>query len=137
MFRSVCAYVSLKLLFPPSALYGLTASPLTQHGFAQLGIAQRKMMRNIVGWTRLPDDAWDDVYRQLRDKIHKATQKCPIQDWAEQLARQKQALQQQVLAGKRSSLTTSAVQWEPAKVKDDQLDISPKRSRGRPRARWI
>jgi hypothetical protein len=120
----------------PAVLYGLTASPLTQHDIEQLGVTQRKMLRKIVGWTKLADDEWSDVYRRLRTKIMRATEQYPIRDWIEELARLKTKLQEQIETNRRSTLTLRAVRWDPARVNDDQLPLQPKRGRGRPRTRW-
>ena len=53
----------------PTILYGLTTCPLTKHDYDQLAVLQRKMLRQIIGWTKLPDDEWDDVYRRIRQNI--------------------------------------------------------------------
>ena len=119
----------------PTVLYGLTASLLTQYDFEQLGVAQRKMLRMIVGWSKLPDDDWADVYRRLKAKIHKATHKHEVRDWVEELSRRKLDLRHHL--GKRKFLTQRAAKWEPTKVTDEHLLDTPRRNRGRPRARWI
>ena len=67
----------------PSALYGLTAAPLTAAEEAHLATTQRKMLRSIVGYVKLPDDSWADMYRRLRGKLEKAMQRRPIRDWVE------------------------------------------------------
>ena len=46
----------------PTMLYGLTTCPLTKNDYDQLAVIQRKMLKKIIGWTKLPDDEWDDVY---------------------------------------------------------------------------
>ena len=120
----------------PSALYGLAPSPLTKHDFETLGITQRKMLRSIVGWTKLSEDEWSDVYRRLRQKIRVATQQQPCQDWMEELQRRKSSLANQLNQDVRSIFTRKVVSWEPAGVQDFAVHTLPKRSRGRPRTRW-
>ena len=57
----------------PSVLYGLTAMPLTARDEDRLAIAQRKMLRQIVGYVKASTDTWADMYRSLKKRIRHAT----------------------------------------------------------------
>ena len=46
----------------PSALYGLAVAPLTSADMQYLARTQRRMLRLIVGYVKLPDDTWADMY---------------------------------------------------------------------------
>ena len=115
----------------PTVLYGLISSPLNSHDYDRLAITQRKMLREMVGWVKLPDDEWNDVFRRLRIKIQKATDQYPIRMWADEMTLRKTNLQMQIDNGERNGLTMKVVEWDLANVNDK------KRKRGRPRSRWI
>ena len=85
----------------------------------------------MVGWVKLLDDEWDDVFRKLRIQIKKATDQYPIRMWADEMTLRKTNLQMQIDNGERNGLTMKVVEWDPANVNDT------KRKRGRPRSRWI
>ena len=57
----------------PTALFALSTVPLTSALISQLGIAQRKMLRSIVGWVRLPSDDWADTMRRMRQRLDRAS----------------------------------------------------------------
>ena len=115
----------------PTVLYGLISSPLNSHDYDRLAIIQRKMLRKMVGWVKLPDDEWNDVFRGLRMEIQKATDQYSIRMWADEMSLRKTNLQMQIDNGERNRLTTRVVEWDPANVNDG------KRKRGRPKSRWI
>ena len=126
-----------KSVITPTMLYGLTTCPLTKHDYDQLAVLQRKMMRNIIGWIKLPDDDWDDVYRRLRHKLQNALRQYPIGEWTDELRRRKNVFQHQSDTGVRNNLTTHVINWDPVNIHDDDHNNCAKRYRGRPRQRWI
>ena len=78
MFRNVLTnrHVDIRLrlrlldaVVTPSALYGLSTAPLTATALERLGVAQRKMLRLMVGYVKFTDDSWDDMHRRMSGKI--------------------------------------------------------------------
>ena len=120
----------------PSALYGLTTAPLAKKDEEHLAATQRKMLRLMVGYVKLPEDSWEDMYRRLRHKIDKALEKQPVRMWAEMLHANRDKLKAQLAAGTRCTLTCQVASWSPTDIKDDKLANPPSRKRGRPRVRW-
>ena len=43
----------------PTAMLGLASLPLTQRFLHKLDVVQRRMLRSIVGWVRIPDEPWE------------------------------------------------------------------------------
>ena len=127
----------LDAVVTPCALYGLTASPLTKKDEEQLSLAQRKMLRLMVGYVKAAGDSWADMYRQLRVKVDKALQKHPVRCWKETLHENKSRLFGQVSAGIRNNLTCKVALWQPDITVDSKLVSKPARGRGRPRIKWI
>ena len=42
----------------PTAMFGLSSLALTQEHLHKLDVVQRRMLRSIVGWVRIPDEPW-------------------------------------------------------------------------------
>ena len=112
----------------PSALYGLTTAPLTEADFEKLAVAQRRMLRRIIGWSKLPDQIWEDVYRTLKKKLANGKAQVHIRDWNDELRQQKRKFHQPLLLNKPNSLCQVVFGWIPHDAK---------RPRGRPYTRWI
>ena len=87
----------------PSALYGLTTAPLAAKDYEKAAVAQRKMLRLMFGYVKLPHDAWQDMYRKLRQRIERATAKFPLRLWHLEIACRKRPLEQKLQLRKRSA----------------------------------
>ena len=74
-------------LISPTILFSLTSCNLTVCQLRSIDVIQRKMLRNIVGWTRYETDEWSDTMRRMREKVQIALQIFPIINWTEQLMR--------------------------------------------------
>eukprot|EP00959_Pyramimonas_sp_CCMP1952_P143736 3009205-Pyramimonas_sp.AAC.1 len=48
---------------------------------------QRRILRNIVGWTRLAAERWEDTMRRMRLKLETAFAKFPMDAWRVQMLR--------------------------------------------------
>ena len=101
-----------------------------------LAVTQRKMLRNIIGFKKAPDDTWVDMYWWLRPKLQIALQHKPIRDWSEELKLQKLRLQSEIDGSTRNPLTCAASSWNPSLVWDETSSSRPARGRGRPRTIW-
>ena len=121
----------------PSVLYGLTTAPFTANNFEQLAVAQKKMLRLIVGYVKLDSDTWADMYRRMKDKIQNAATIFPFRDWAVTLQQRKDRLNSVVSQNGRDPLTCKVAVWRPDNVLDEKFNTLFRRRCGRPRATWI
>jgi len=124
------------MVVTPSVLYGLSVAALTATDMKRLGATQRKMLRNIVGWVKLPDDDWADMYRRLKNKLRSALQQQSVTEWEQALQERKTKLQEDLAASRKNHLTIQAAAWNPNKVADSKLLEHLGRKRGRPRTTW-
>ena len=120
----------------PAVLYGLSTAPLTSAAVECLAIAQRKMLRLIVGYVKLDGDSWADMYRRLRQKLATAMDKCSVKEWPEELTKRKQKLWNELISNSRSPLVTRVFQWSPMEIQDPKLPVRPFRARGHPWTTW-
>ena len=79
----------LESVVTPCALYGLTTAPLTAAAFEKLAVAQRKMLRLMIGYVKGPDDSWADMHRRLSAKISRSLTKYPLILWSDELESRK------------------------------------------------
>ena len=111
-------------------LFGLATCALTRRQVESLDVLQRRMLRSIVGWVRVPDEPWDDTMRRMRHKVARATSIFPIPTWTSQLARHK--------FGPAGSFMQKAADWPARAIRWDPSSTHPyaHRGRGRPQRRW-
>ena len=70
--RDVPLRLRMKLFDAPvtqTVLFALPLLTLAQKHFSHLAVAQRKMLRNIVGWVRVADEPWDQTMARMRDRV--------------------------------------------------------------------
>ena len=120
----------------PSAMYGLSSAPLTQKHIHSLSVAQRKMLRNIVGHVKIQHEDWADYHRRMNHRIAQALQRQPMSEWAEQVMGRKEKLHEKIEVGRTSDIASRVCAWCPQSVSDAKLATLPKRGRGRPCTRW-
>ena len=120
----------------PAVLYGLSTAPLTSTAVECLAIAQRKMLRLIMGHVKLDGDSWADMYRRLRQKLATAMDKCSVKEWPDELKKRKQKLRRDLIGNSRNPLVTRVFQWSPADIQDPKLPSRPFRARGHPWTTW-
>ena len=70
-------------------MYGLGAISLSSDALNKLAIAQRKMLRNLIGWDRRNDEAWEDTMRRMKIKLDRALKIQQIQLWADTVIKRK------------------------------------------------
>ena len=116
----------------PAVLYSLSTAPLTAKDLERLAVTQRKMIRSIVGWVKLNENDWADMYRRLGAKVDAALQRQPVRTWVEALESRKEMLRSDILHQRRNALTLRVAAWDPQTIFDDKLPTQPKRKRGRP-----
>ena len=89
--KHVSLVLRLKLfdaVVSPAMLFGLATLPLTKGCLQKLGVVQRRMLRSIVGWVRIPDDlSWRDIMVQMNHKLAIAKILFPMEGWEDRLFR--------------------------------------------------
>ena len=95
-----------------------------------------KMLRLIVGYVKLQEDSWADMFRRLKQKLATLKNHCLVIDWPEALSTRKQKLCDDLQNSKRSQLAIDIHRWDPMTVNDEKLATAPFRGRGRPRTTW-
>ena len=125
-----------KAVVVPTIMYGLIPAPLTAADLQKLCVAQRKMLRLMVGYTKLPEETWEDMHRRLKRKLADVVRNFDVADWEEELLERKQRYHTEVSEHKRCGLVQSVCAWDPKSVADAKLEVCPARKRGRPRTRW-
>jgi len=133
--------ISLKLkLFnatvTPTILYSLTTTLLTKTQLVKLDIAQRKMLRRMVGWVISDDDTWEDAGRRMKARLEGALMRYPIPDWSLQRNRNRERIMTRVAKDLCPELVSAAITWQPAEMPIIEVDVMPHRNRGKPRQRW-
>jgi len=96
----------------------------------KLNATQRRMLRNMVGWTRMDAEDWSDTMRRMRRKVESALLSFPVADWSAQFLRNQFRFARRV-AVRFSDWPFRVSQWQPG------LSVAgAERSRGRPQLRW-
>ena len=120
----------------PCALYGLGAATLTTTHLERLDIVQRKMFRNIVGWTRIPNEAWRDTMTRMNARIEKAVALHPVPTWSSEVLRRKWAWAGRVRGMSADRWPQLVANWLPSEASQRDGCLKPTRRRGRPQTRW-
>ena len=137
--RHVPVQLRLKLfdaVVTPAALFSLATLPLTSSMISQIGIVQRKMLRSIIGWVRLPSDDWATTMRRMRSRLDHASRLHFVAPWELQLKRNQWGYAQHLANFTQDSWQKLVVQSKPMLVLDQNLEFVAHRNRGRPRTRW-
>ena len=102
----------------------------------KIDVVQRKMLREIVGWTRIHNEAWDVTMRRMNVRVTRALQKWPIIPWSTRIGK---ALWKMILRIKDApieSWISETSMWEPTEVEDPYSEFYPYRNRGRTCLKW-
>ena len=86
IFQNTSISVKLKLKYfqayvTPCALYGLGALTLGKASLERMAIVQRKMLRLIVGWTRIEDEPWKTTMQRMKIKVSNALHSYFVESW--------------------------------------------------------
>ena len=84
--QNVPVHLRLRLfdsIVSPTLMYSLATSPLTSGQLERLDATQRRMLRRIVGWVRLEDEAWERTGSRMKQRLQAALNKCPVKPWSE------------------------------------------------------
>ena len=69
----------------PSLLFGLAILPLQASCVEKLNVVQRKMMRKVVGWVRIPDEPWEQTMRRMGTRVNNAVVQSKMKTWSMRL----------------------------------------------------
>ena len=111
-------HVSIKLrmkfldaVVTPTILFGLHTLALTGVQLSKLDSIQRRMLRSMVGWTRLQDESWHDTMSRMKIRVAKALHQHPIETWTRRLARCQHSFASRV--AQTNGWVTRVVTWNP------------------------
>ena len=120
----------------PSLLFGLAILPLQASFIEQLDVVQRKMMRKIVGWVRVPEEPWEDTMRRMKGRVDNALGQSKLKTWSLRLAEIQWKFVARLKQLPAISWPSQAAFWQPQLIDDPSCDFIPHRERGRPCTRW-
>ena len=137
--KNVSIKLRLKLfdsVVSPSLLFGLAVLPLQVSCVEKLNVVQRKMLRKIIGRTRISEELWVDTMRRMSMKVDTALLQSKMQMWSTRLA-----VTQWKFVGRLKTLPVEswpnrAANWQPQEVEDLSCEFVPHRVRGHPFTRW-
>ena len=76
----------------PTLTYSLETVALTQKLKDRVDVVQRRMLRRIVGWTRLDDESWHQTGSRMKAKLVQAFKIFKFQSWSGQIQKAKMSL---------------------------------------------
>ena len=136
--RGVSLRLRLRLfhsVVSPVALFGLSCISLTDGLLRKIDVVQRRMLRCIVGWTRIPDEDWEITMRRMRDKVNRATKLISLWPWSYYIG-DRQWLFAQRIANSDAGIWPRAIcSWEPLHLANEWAE-RPFRIQGRPARKW-
>ena len=119
----------------PTAMFGLSSLALTQKHLHKLDVVQRRMLRSIVGWVRIPDEPWEITMRRMNQRMEHAASLHPLQPWSNQYFINQYRLASKI-ASNQSAWAATAIAWMPLNDWVHNFPSAPSRNRGRPPKRW-
>ena len=120
----------------PCVLFGLGALPMYATLREKVDITQRKMLRRIVGWRRIPDEPWDITMERMKNRVNDALEQWPIKSWSDRvtLSKWQHACRVKRVAPER--WVSLACKWQPDHITDPWCEYEPYRGAGRPILKW-
>lgn len=120
----------------PTILYGLAVLPLSTILLEDIEIVQRKMLRKIVGWVRLPEETWEVTMRRMKFRVNRALQQRPVMAWSERIARNLWKMVLRIKEAPNESWINKTSMWEVNECDDPYSEFLPNRSRGAICLQW-
>ena len=120
----------------PCVLFGLGALPIHQQCQEKVDITQRKMLRRIVGWRRIPEEEWSVTMSRMKMRVNAALDQWPIKPWSfcSKASRWKHACR--VKMTEPTKWVSLACKWVPGYVFDLWYDCVPHRHVGGQFLKW-
>ena len=119
----------------PTAMFGLSSLALTQKHLHKLDVVQRRMLRSIVSWVRIPDEPWEITMRRMNQRMEHAASLHPLQSWSNQYFINQYRLASKI-ASNQSAWAATAIAWMPLSDWVHNFPFAPSRNRGQPPKRW-
>ena len=94
------------------------------------------MLRKMVGWVRLPEEAWEVTMRRMKLRVANALAQYPIMWWTLRIAKCLWKFAVRVKQAPSESWICQTTTWKPQVIEDAQCEYIPYRSVGHPRAKW-
>ena len=125
LFDAICS---------PTILFGSAVLPLNVNQRQSLDILQRKMLRLMVGWRRVPGEEWSETMTRMTLRVKNACDQHPIKSWEESFHRNRWRYASHVVQNVKMRWPLVLSQWDPSVMLDD--NVAPYRKPGRPFSRW-
>lgn len=97
---------------------------------------QRKMLRRIVGWRRIPGESWEDTMRRMKLRLEHAQDQHYIDPWSRRWARAQWKYACHLTVSSRYHWARLATIENIVGKFDPCALYVPNRLVGRPRLRW-
>ena len=120
----------------PAMLYSLVCFPISKHHLNEIDILQRKMLRCIVGWRRVPSENWEDTMRRMRSRLEYADELYHCQKWSDRLLRDQWRFALHLTTDGAPFWARSILKHSSNSVNDDAGRYISHRCPGRPRQKW-
>jgi hypothetical protein len=121
-------------IISPTALFGCAVLSHTREESSKMDVAQRKMLRNILGWRRLAGEDWEVTMHNMKVRLSNALEKFPIAAWSDCIFRMRWKYAIHIVFNQKMEFPRLLADWIPT---DNTVeDLIPFRKRGRPRRRW-
>lgn len=125
--RNVSIKLRLKLfdsVVTPTILFGLAILPLSQMSLREIEIVQRKMMRKIPGWVRMPDESWEETMRRMKERVRSALQQYPVMPWKKRIGKYLWNFIMRVKSAPHVAWIFQSSMWAPNNIDDVASDFS-------------
>ena len=97
----------------PNVFYGLATVPLTKASIFRLDVAQRRMLRSLIGWVSVYKDDWPGTMRRMRLRMDAALSAYPVPSWSHQAFRRRWSLAHRFANMSAHEWPAQAAAWRP------------------------
>ena len=120
----------------PVVLFSLAVLPMLKSKIDALDVLQRKMLRRIVGWRRMPEESWRDTMVRMQTRMENATNLYAWEIWSKKYAKNLWNYGCH-LAKSDERKWSKVITLESRCIKRDVAGLfHPYRGAGRPKLRW-
>ena len=102
----------------------------------KLNVVQRKMMRKIVGWVRLPEKPWENTMHWITTRVDNAVEQSKLKEWSVRILDTQWKFVGRLKLLASLSWPSRAAFWQPLEIEDPSCAFLPHRVQGRPFTRW-
>ena len=134
--RHISVRLRLKLfdaVVTPTVLYALETCPMPAACLQKLDLAQRCMLRRMVGWVCYDTDTWEVRGHRMKTRLQQALAQHPQAEWSKQIAFRNKKLHDEIRD--LPFWTREACAWDPRATAVLNSHVTH-RGVGRPRVRW-